>query len=58
MCVCMCVMFIQATFYTTIKTKDVCMYVCHVYTGHFLYYYKNQGCVYVCVSCLYRPLSH
>ena len=21
--------------YTTIKTKDVCMYVCHVYTGHF-----------------------
>ena len=26
--VCMCVMFMQATFYTTIKTEDVCMCVC------------------------------
>ena len=23
-----------------------------------LYYYKNQGCVFVCVSCLCRPPSH
>ena len=38
--------------------QDPQMYRQKMYIYCYLYYYKNQGCVFVCVSCLYRPPSH